>query len=164
MKLLTTIRPRLDGTVIVTTLEKGPKGKPITVTFAPSDDPEADPDQLVGDVDHEPTIKHLLGTGNFEPADEADFEHATELVQSGQSAFRRHLRAHGVQAPGLATGADNSSAGAGEGDGEGEGEGEGGEDDGFTDANTRELVNGGMPQEAATPPSHAKPKKARAAS
>jgi hypothetical protein len=71
MKLTTTIAPRRDGTVIAKDLE----GRPYTF--------EADPafgGALCADVDDDEALVYLLGTGHFEPADEADYPQASALV------------------------------------------------------------------------------------
>ena len=71
MKLQTSIKPRRDGTVRAT----GVDGKTVYV-FAPDEVGE-----LVADVDCEQTVAMLLGTGQFEPVDPADFDKAGELVK-----------------------------------------------------------------------------------
>lgn len=71
MKLQTTIAPRRDGTVIV----RGHKGQEFK--FTPDDHEE-----LTCDVSDELLVAKLLASGNFFPADEADFAVATALVQS----------------------------------------------------------------------------------
>lgn len=71
MKLMTTIAPRRDGTVIAKDLQ----GRRITF--------EADPafgGALCADVDDDEALVYLLGTGHFEPADEADYPQASALV------------------------------------------------------------------------------------
>lgn len=70
MKLITTIKPRRDGTVIVT----GADGKALH-TFALNDE-----GQLACDVPDDGTIGMLLLTENFYPADEADYGRALELT------------------------------------------------------------------------------------
>lgn len=68
MKLIATIPPRTDGTVIV----RFPEG---ALRFA--DDGSG---SLVCDVP-EARVAQLLDTGNFEPADEADFDLASALME-----------------------------------------------------------------------------------
>jgi hypothetical protein len=104
MKLLATLRPRSDGTVILT------EGKQRYV-FAPCADhgglPVADiPDELAG---------KMLRFKHFEPADEKDYERANDL-----------MAAAGVSSPV--------------------------ESDQDDDDDGDELVNGGLPAEAGTPP------------
>lgn len=72
MKLQTSIPPRRDGTLSV----RGLDGK--DYAFAPGPDGE-----LVGDVDHAPTIKRLLAGDNFYPADPADYDAALALTGNG---------------------------------------------------------------------------------
>jgi hypothetical protein len=73
MKLQTAIQPRRDGTVKVA----GLNGK--IYVF----EPDAAND-LVCDVDHDETAAHLLGTDNFWPADEADYQAAEGLLAKGR--------------------------------------------------------------------------------
>ena len=73
MKLQTSIPPRRDGTVKVTGQDRQ------TYVFAAGPDGE-----LTADVADEATVAHLLATGNFWPADEADQEQALELVKQAQ--------------------------------------------------------------------------------
>lgn len=68
MKLLTTIPPRTDGTV-----KARIPGVEAPYIF------EGDP--LVCDVADKAHIKHLLGTKQFIPADQADFKTASEALQ-----------------------------------------------------------------------------------
>lgn len=74
MKLQTSIKPRRNGTVNVAGLD----GK--TYTFV-ADDTGA----LVCDVDHDPTVAHLLKLRDFEPADLGDFG-AAEAMLKGAAA------------------------------------------------------------------------------
>ena len=74
MKLQTTIKPRRNGTVNVMGLD----GK--TYTFAADDAGE-----LVCDIDHDPTVAHLLKLRDFEPADLGDFT-AAEAMLKGAAA------------------------------------------------------------------------------
>ena len=69
MKLQTSIKPRKDGRVLAT----GANGK--TYIFASDDNGD-----LVGDVEHEPTIAMLLRTELFTPVDDGDFAAAIELT------------------------------------------------------------------------------------
>ena len=73
MKLQTSIKPRRDGTVSVLGQDRQ------TYVFAAGPDGE-----LTADVADEATVAHLLATGNFWPADEADQEQALELVKQAQ--------------------------------------------------------------------------------
>lgn len=75
MKLQTSIKPRRDGTVTVLGQDRQ------TYVFAAGPDGE-----LTADVADEATVAHLLATGNFWPADEADQEQALELVKQAQKA------------------------------------------------------------------------------
>ena len=75
MKLQTSIKPRRDGTVSVLGQDRQ------TYVFAAGPDGE-----LTADVADEATVAHLLATGNFWPADEADQEQALELVKQAQKA------------------------------------------------------------------------------
>ena len=72
MKLQTSIQPRRDGTLNV----QGLDGQ--AYTFLPDAD-----GVLTGDVTHEPTVAHLLGTGNFYPEDPEDFDSALRLADPG---------------------------------------------------------------------------------
>ena len=74
MKLQTSIKPRLDGTVIV----DGKDGQ--TYTF--EQDESGD---LTGEIPHEETVAHLLAGGLFYPADPADFEAAVALAATANS-------------------------------------------------------------------------------
>ena len=69
MKLQTSIKPRMDGTVIV----EGKDGQ--SYTFV-----QDDAGDLTGDIGHEETVAHLLAGGLFYPADPADFEAAVALA------------------------------------------------------------------------------------
>lgn len=124
MKLQTTIKPRRNGTVNVMGLD----GK--TYTFAPDDAGE-----LVCDIDHDPTVAHLLKLRDFEPADLGDFT-AAEAMLKGAAAGDADDDADDVPD------ADDDAPGA---------------DD--------EAPAGGLPVEANTPPKArpGKGKKARAA-
>lgn len=73
MKLQTSIKPRRDGTVTVLGKDRQ------TYVFVAGPDGE-----LTADVADEATVAHLLATGNFWPADEADQEQALELVKQAQ--------------------------------------------------------------------------------
>lgn len=75
MKLQTSIKPRRDGTVTVLGQDRQ------TYVFAAGPDGE-----LTADVADEATVAHLLATGNFWPADEADQEQALLLVKQAQQA------------------------------------------------------------------------------
>lgn len=71
MKLLTTIKPRTDGTVIV----RDSKGRALTFV---ADEAGI----LVCDVEDQALVGSLLVTGDFEPADEADHQLAEGLVRA----------------------------------------------------------------------------------
>lgn len=75
MKLQTSIKPRLDGTVKVLGQDRQ------TYVFAADDE-----GLLTGDVSDEPTIAALLATGNFWPADESDAELALVLVKEAEKS------------------------------------------------------------------------------
>ena len=70
MKLTTSIQPRRDGTVTAT----APGGDKFVFKAGPSGDLECD-------VADEAAIAALLQTGNFYPADEADFEQALSVIK-----------------------------------------------------------------------------------
>lgn len=69
MKLQTSIKPRNDGTVTVSGLNG------TQYVFAMGTDGE-----LACEVDHAPTVKHLLEGGLFFPCEEADFESALSIA------------------------------------------------------------------------------------
>jgi hypothetical protein len=70
MKLETSHKLRLDGTVIVTGLDKK------DYVFEP------DADGMVScEVEHKETVAHLLKLDGFFPADEADHEQAAALLE-----------------------------------------------------------------------------------
>ena len=73
MKLQTNIPPRRDGTVTVLGQDRQ------TYVFAAGQDGE-----LTSDVADEATVAHLLATGNFWPANEADHAQALALVKQAQ--------------------------------------------------------------------------------
>lgn len=73
MKLQTSIKPRRDGTVTVLGQDRQ------TYVFAAGPDGE-----LTAEVADQATVAHLLATGNFWPADEADQEQALALVRQAQ--------------------------------------------------------------------------------
>lgn len=75
MKLQTSIKPRRDGTVTVLGQDRQ------TYVFAAGPDGE-----LTAEVADQATVAHLLATGNFWPADEADQEQALLLVKQAQQA------------------------------------------------------------------------------
>jgi hypothetical protein len=72
MKLSTSIPPRRDGTVRVRGLDEQ------VYVFTPGDDGE-----MVGTIEHEPTVAFLLQGGLFYPADPSDYETALRLAGSG---------------------------------------------------------------------------------
>lgn len=74
MKLQTSIKPRRDGTVTVLGQDSQ------TYVFAAGSDGE-----LTSDVADEATVAHLLATGNFWPANEADHAQALALVKQAQA-------------------------------------------------------------------------------
>lgn len=148
MKLLTTIQPRRDGTVIV----EGPAPKGLgrqakKYLFTPDDD-----GVLVCEIDDEPTLLMLLASGNFEPVDEADLD-AAESLLAGAVDRRTQFRQSVAQV----------KARQAEGDGEGEG-GDDDDDDGPDyDGNSGADVGGGaLPIEANTPPKPGRKKAAPA--
>lgn len=69
MKLQTSIKPRNDGTVTVSGLNGA------QYVFAMDTDGE-----LTCEVDHAPTVKHLIEGGLFFPCEEADFENALAIA------------------------------------------------------------------------------------
>lgn len=69
MKLLTTIKPRSDGTVIV----RDAKGAPLVFKRDDSGD-------LVCDIDDAALVGRLLKLSTFEPADESDHAQAEALL------------------------------------------------------------------------------------
>lgn len=73
MKLLTNIKPRSDGTVTFAKPAGAMPAARITFSLESGGD-------LVADVADDDAISWLLGTGNCEPADEADFERAEALM------------------------------------------------------------------------------------
>lgn len=75
MKLQTSIKPRRDGTVTVLGQDRQ------AYVFVADDD-----GLLTGDVADQATVAHLLATGNFWPADEADQEQALALVKEAEKA------------------------------------------------------------------------------
>jgi len=72
MKLETTVQLRRDGTVIVNGLDQK------RYVFKP----EPDSGMVVCDIDHEPTIVHLLKLGGYFPANEADHDAANRLLDA----------------------------------------------------------------------------------
>lgn len=91
--------------------------------------------ELSCDVPDEATVTNLLASGNFWPADEQDLAAAEALLAAALAA-------------------EAAEAGGGDGDGEDEDDEEG---DGA------EVVNGGLPLEANTPPAPKKPGRPRKA-
>lgn len=75
MKLQTSIKPRLDGTVIV----EGTDGQVYSFVQDESGD-------LTCDVPHVETVSGLLAGGLFYPADPADYEAAVALAATAQPA------------------------------------------------------------------------------
>ncbi len=71
MKLQTSIKPRLDGTVTF-------KGADGTVYVFKADETGG----LVGEVVDEAAVMHLLSTGLFEPADEEGFSAALAIARA----------------------------------------------------------------------------------
>jgi hypothetical protein len=122
MKLQTSIRPRRDGTVVVS----GEDGQKHAFKMDETG-------VLVCDVPDEATVARLLAIGEFEPVDPADYEQAMALSESAWNA-------------GLANRADGADAA--------------GDDDGPDDDFTEEVVPGGLPLEANTPPAPPKAPKA----
>lgn len=74
MKLLTNIAPRSDGAVIFAKPAGATPAARITFSL------DLQSGNLVADVADDDVIAWLLGTGNCEPADEADFERADALL------------------------------------------------------------------------------------
>ena len=70
MKLQTSIKPRRDGTVLVT----GQDGVKYTFVAGAAGDLECA-------IEHEATLKHLLASQNFYPASEDDFSLALQMSQ-----------------------------------------------------------------------------------
>lgn len=68
MLLQTSIKPRREGVVIAIGLDRA------RLVFSPNAAGE-----LESEVTHAATIAHLIGTQNFYPADEADFDAALKL-------------------------------------------------------------------------------------
>lgn len=110
MKLLTTLAPRSNDTVI---LRDASLKDPIIFTR------DAESRELAAEVPGEALVAQLLASGNFQPHDEADFDAADELLEK----FAPKDAADNVQVNADSTGDD------------------------FT-----EVVNGGLPTEANTPP------------
>jgi len=79
MKLLTRIPPRTNGTVILR--DESLKG-PIIFTA----DPQSG--ELCADVPGDALIARLLASGDFEPADEADYETAERLMDVAAAAAK----------------------------------------------------------------------------
>lgn len=77
MKLETDTPLRLDGTVVV----EGLNGR--SYVFKPDETGAA-----TCDVDHEPTVAHLLQFGGYFPADELDHDAAVKLLEkSGEESL-----------------------------------------------------------------------------
>jgi hypothetical protein len=135
MKVLTTIRPRGDGTVLF----HGPDGKDVVFSGEPGGD-------LVAEAEDERILALLLANDNFQPADEADFDRGQEVLN--RWANRR--------ASVLGTSATDDGAGEG---------GQGGNDDDDDDEAelTEEQLAKLGPIEAGTAPKGGKPRKARPA-
>lgn len=74
MKLLTNIPPRRDGTVKLT--EAG-------VTYVFAADAVGD---LVCEISDEALVARLLGSDDYQPADEADFDQAAEILAAAKAA------------------------------------------------------------------------------
>jgi hypothetical protein len=70
MKLQTSIKPRRDGTVLVT----GQDGVKYTFVAGAAGDLECA-------IEHQATLKHLLASQNFYPASEDDFSLALQMSQ-----------------------------------------------------------------------------------
>jgi hypothetical protein len=75
MKLETSIRPRKDGTVIANLPDKA------KYEFKPGTD-----GALECEVDNDAHASWLIGTGNFYPAEAADFDEAAELLSAEAKA------------------------------------------------------------------------------
>ncbi len=75
MKIQTSIKPRLDGTVKVIG-QDGQKYEFVADQHG----------ELCCDVTHKKTVAHLVATGNFWPADESDFDSAIQLTKTETDA------------------------------------------------------------------------------
>jgi phosphosulfolactate phosphohydrolase-like enzyme len=71
MKLLTTLKPRRDGTVVLRSAD-------MKTAFVFSPDENGD---LVADVTDEALVATCLASGNFQPADEEDFAAAEAMLK-----------------------------------------------------------------------------------
>lgn len=146
MKLLTTIQPRRDGTVIV----EGPAPKGLgrqakKYVFSPDDD-----GVLVCDIDDEPTLLMLLASGNFEPVDESDLD-AAESLLAGSVDRRTQFRQSVAQVRARQSEDDEPSD---------DDDDDGGEVD-YDGSSGADMGGGALPIEANTPP---KPGRKKAAS
>ena len=84
MKLLTTVPPRTNDTVIYTEFQTGKPPKQIVFTR------DADSGELVADVD-EALVGKMLLTDNFEPLNEEDHQRAEELMAAAQPKKKRRM-------------------------------------------------------------------------
>lgn len=99
MKLLTSIPPRRDGTVIVTAKDG------TRCVFTPGESGE-----LVGEVQDERTLAELLNGGLFFPADPADYDKAMQMsnaLQPGGSGDEGGDDDAGGPADGMLVGSSN---------------------------------------------------------
>lgn len=78
MKLETSIRPRKDGVVIANLPDKA------KYEFKPGTD-----GALECEVDNDAHASWLIGTGNFYPAEAADFDEASELLKTEAKAAEK---------------------------------------------------------------------------
>jgi hypothetical protein len=84
LKLLTTVPPRSNDTVIHTEYKNGKPDKSIVFTR------DADSGELVADVD-EALVGKMLLTDNFEPLNEEDHQRAEELMAAAQPKKKRRM-------------------------------------------------------------------------
>jgi hypothetical protein len=150
MKLLTSIKPRRDGTVTAV----GADGKTLHTFHA---DEHGD---LVCDIPDEATVTKLLlvKSGAFEPADESDFARASELVGAGGGLQDDDDEPDDdpvdLNAPPVESGTSPTDAAAGAPAGTTPPEAQGG------DGGPADDAPGAPPVESGTPPKRFKPKKA----
>lgn len=80
MKLLTTIQPRSNGTVIYTEmLDTGKPGRSFIF------ERDTDSGELIADVDDDELVGKMLASDNFQPFEEDDFARAEELMAAAQA-------------------------------------------------------------------------------
>lgn len=132
MKILTTIRPRRDGTVVVAQPGFG------KITFAADEAGD-----LVADVADETALAFLLARDDFQPADAADYAAGEALLKNWVSVRK--------SVTGSAVGGTSSTP-----------EDDDGEDDDGDEELTEDQMAGRAPLEAGTAPKTGKVRKARA--